>query len=46
MQAEHELILASAGEPDRDRLADIHRRFGLEIIGPAPPLPRELPGAR
>jgi quercetin dioxygenase-like cupin family protein len=46
VQAEHELIVASAGEPDRDRLADIHRRFGLEIIGPAPPLPEGPPASR
>jgi len=46
VQAEHDLIVASGGEPDRGHLADIHRRFGLEIIGPAPTWPEEPPGPR
>jgi quercetin dioxygenase-like cupin family protein len=38
--AEHELILAAGGTaPDPAALADVHRRFGLDIIGPAPPFP-------
>jgi mannose-6-phosphate isomerase-like protein (cupin superfamily) len=37
--AEHDLILASDGHPGADALAAIHRRFGLEIVGPPPPLP-------
>ena len=39
VQAEHDLIVACGGAPDRERLAGIHRRFGLEIVGPAPPWP-------
>jgi mannose-6-phosphate isomerase-like protein (cupin superfamily) len=37
--AEHDLILASDGHPSADALAAIHDRFGLEIVGPPPPLP-------
>jgi mannose-6-phosphate isomerase-like protein (cupin superfamily) len=36
VEAEHELLLASDGEPDPDALAAIHRRYGLEIVGPPP----------
>jgi mannose-6-phosphate isomerase-like protein (cupin superfamily) len=36
VEAEHELLLASDGEPDPAALAAIHRRYGLEIIGPPP----------
>ena len=40
VQAEHELILAAGGAaPDPDALAEVHGRYGLEIIGPAPPFP-------
>jgi mannose-6-phosphate isomerase-like protein (cupin superfamily) len=36
IEAEHDLLLASSGEPDPAALAAIHRRFALEIIGPPP----------
>jgi len=36
VEAEHDLIVGSAGAPDPARLAEIHRRFGLEIVGPPP----------
>jgi hypothetical protein len=36
IEAEHELLLAGSGEPDPAALAAIHRRYGLEIIGPPP----------
>ena len=35
VEAEHELLRAG-GEPDPEALAAIHRRYGLEIIGPPP----------
>jgi quercetin dioxygenase-like cupin family protein len=35
IEAEHEL-LAGSGEPDPAAFAAIHRRFGLEIVGPPP----------
>jgi mannose-6-phosphate isomerase-like protein (cupin superfamily) len=35
VEAEHEL-LRSGGAPDPDALAAIHRRYGLEIVGPPP----------
>jgi uncharacterized cupin superfamily protein len=38
IEAEHDLIVESGGRPDPERLAAIHRRFGLEIVGPPPPL--------
>ena len=36
VEAEHELILTSGGHPDPQALAEIHRQFGLEIVGPPP----------
>ena len=39
VEAEHELLAEGGGEPDPERLAEIHRRFGLELVGPPPPLP-------
>jgi uncharacterized cupin superfamily protein len=36
VEAEHELLLTSDGRPDPEALAAIHRRFGLEIVGPPP----------
>ena len=36
IEAEHDLLLAGPGEPDPAALAAIHRRFGLEIVGPPP----------
>ncbi len=36
IEAEHELLTATRGEPDPAALAAIHRRFGLEIVGPPP----------
>jgi len=39
VEAEHELISESGAAVDPDRLAAIHRRFGLELVGPPPPLP-------
>lgn len=39
VQAEHELIVAAGGAPDPAELAEVHDRFGLQILGPAPPYP-------
>ncbi len=36
IEAEHELLTATPGEPDPLALAAIHRRFGLEIVGSPP----------
>jgi mannose-6-phosphate isomerase-like protein (cupin superfamily) len=36
VEAEHDLIAESAGSPDQAQLDEIHRRFGLEIVGPPP----------
>jgi mannose-6-phosphate isomerase-like protein (cupin superfamily) len=36
IEAEHDLLRASDGPPDPAALAAIHRRFGLEIVGPPP----------
>jgi mannose-6-phosphate isomerase-like protein (cupin superfamily) len=41
VEAEHDLLAESGGEPDPERLAAIHRRFGLELVGPPPPLPAD-----
>ena len=38
VEAEHDLLVESSGFADPDRLAEIHTRFGLEIVGPPPPL--------
>jgi quercetin dioxygenase-like cupin family protein len=36
VEAEHDLLVGSADAPDPARLEEIHRRFGLEIVGPPP----------
>jgi mannose-6-phosphate isomerase-like protein (cupin superfamily) len=36
IEAEHDLIVSSGGDPDPDALAAVHRRFGLQIVGPPP----------
>jgi mannose-6-phosphate isomerase-like protein (cupin superfamily) len=36
IEAEHALLRASGGDPDPEALAAVHRRFGLEIVGPPP----------
>jgi hypothetical protein len=36
IEAEHELLRAGGGYPHPEALAAIHRRFGLEIVGPPP----------
>jgi quercetin dioxygenase-like cupin family protein len=36
IEAEHELLRAGGGRPDPEALAAVHRRFGLEIVGPPP----------
>lgn len=36
IEAEHDLLTATRGELDPAALAAIHRRFGLEIVGPPP----------
>jgi mannose-6-phosphate isomerase-like protein (cupin superfamily) len=36
IEAEHALLHSSSGDPAPEALAAIHRRFGLEIVGPPP----------
>jgi mannose-6-phosphate isomerase-like protein (cupin superfamily) len=36
VEAEDDLIVESAGSPNQAQLDEIHRRFGLEIVGPPP----------
>jgi uncharacterized cupin superfamily protein len=36
IEAEQELLHESGGDPAPEALAAIHRRFGLEIVGPSP----------
>jgi mannose-6-phosphate isomerase-like protein (cupin superfamily) len=36
VDAEHELLVDADGAPDPGQVAEIHRRFGLEIVGPPP----------
>jgi mannose-6-phosphate isomerase-like protein (cupin superfamily) len=36
VEAEDDLLAASQGSPDPDALAAIHRRYGLELLGPPP----------
>jgi mannose-6-phosphate isomerase-like protein (cupin superfamily) len=36
VEAENDLIVECAGSPDPAQLDEIHRRFGLEIVGPPP----------
>ena len=38
VEAEHELLVAG-DEPDPEALAAVHSRYGLEVVGPPPPLP-------
>jgi quercetin dioxygenase-like cupin family protein len=35
VEAEHDLLVASAGAADPARFEEIHSRFGLEIVGPS-----------